>query len=276
MTGPTVTRALQAAAAAGLARLEAQMLLLHALGRDTHDRAWLVAHDGDALPDAAARRFGDLCRRRADGEPVAYLTGFKEFFGLALQVDARVLDPRADTETLVEWALELMNGSQAVADLGTGSGAIALALQSRRPEARITAVDASSEALAVARANAARLGLPVTFRRGSWLQGDASHYHLIVSNPPYVAAADPHLAALRHEPLQALASGPDGLADIRQIVQQAPQHLHPGGWLLLEHGHDQAQAVRSLLDAQGFAHVDSRRDLAGIERCSGGQWPERG
>lgn len=276
MTGPTVTRALQAAAAAGLARLEAQMLLLHALGRDTHDRAWLVAHDGDALPDAAARRFGDLCRRRADGEPVAYLTGFKEFFGLALQVDARVLDPRADTETLVEWALELMNGSQAVADLGTGSGAIALALQSRCPEARITAVDASSDALAVARANAARLGLPVTFRQGSWLQGDASHYHLIVSNPPYVAAADPHLAALRHEPLQALASGPDGLADIRQIVQQAPQHLHPGGWLLLEHGHDQAQAVRSLLDAQGFAHVGSRRDLAGIERCSGGQWPERG
>ncbi|MGE0330738.1 MAG: peptide chain release factor N(5)-glutamine methyltransferase [Ramlibacter sp.] len=276
MAGPTITQALQAAAAAGLARLEAQMLLLHALGRDTHGRAWLVAHDGDVLPDQAARRFGDLCRRRADGEPVAYLTGFKEFFGLALQVDARVLDPRADTETLVEWALELMDGSQAVADLGTGSGAIALALQSRRPEARITAVDASSDALAVARANAARLGLPVTFRQGSWLQGDASHYHLIVSNPPYIAATDPHLAALRHEPPQALASGPDGLADIREIIRQAPGCLEPGGWLLLEHGHDQAQAVRGLLAAHGFVQVASRRDLAGIERCSGGQWPEHG
>ncbi len=276
MSAPTVTQALQQAAAAGLARLDAQMLLLHVLGRATHDRAWLVAHDGDLLPAEVALRFTDLCQRRADREPVAYLTGFKEFFGLTLQVDARVLDPRPDTETLVEWALERLDKPMAVADLGTGSGAIALALQSQRPQAQVTAVDASADALDVARANAARLGLPVTFRQGSWLQGDTSHYGLIVSNPPYVAAADPHLPALRHEPLQALASGPDGLADIRQIIQQAPRRLHPGGWLLLEHGHDQAQAVRSLLAAQGFTQVDSRQDLAGIERCSGGQWLERG
>ncbi len=276
MDTPTVTQALRTAAATGLARLDAQMLLLHALGRATHDRAWLVAHDGDVLPLAALQRFAGLCQRRADGEPVAYLTGFKEFFGLTLQVDARVLDPRPDTETLVEWALELLDRSMAVADLGTGSGAIALALKSQRPQALVTAVDASADALDVARANAARLGLPVTFRQGSWLQGDTAHYGLIVSNPPYVAAADPHLADLRHEPLQALASGPDGLADIRQIIQQAPARLHPGGWLLLEHGHDQAQRVRGLLAAQGFTQVSSRRDLAGIERCSGGQWLERG
>lgn len=276
MDAPTVTQALRNAAATGLARLDAQMLLLHALGRATHDRAWLVAHDGDVLPLAAAQLFTGLCRRRAEGEPVAYITGVREFFGLALQIDARVLDPRPDTETLVEWALALLDRPMAVADLGTGSGAIALALQSQRPQARVTAVDASADALAVARANATRLGLPVTFRLGSWLDGDTSHYGLIVSNPPYVATADPHLVALRHEPLQALASGIDGLADIRQIIQQAPGRLHPGGWLLLEHGHDQAQAVRSLLAAQGFTQVASRRDLAGIERCSGGQWLERG
>jgi len=276
MDSPTVMQALQGAAASGVARLDAQMLLLHALGRPTHDRAWLVAHDVDVLPAEAALRFTSLCQRRADGEPVAYLTGFKEFFGLTLQVDARVLDPRPDTETLVEWALEILDKPMAVADLGTGSGAIALALQSQRPRALVTAVDASASALDVARANAARLGLPVSFRQGFWLQGDTSHYGLIVSNPPYVVDTDPHLAALRHEPLQALASGPDGLADIRQIIQQAPARLHPGGWLLLEHGHDQAQAVRSLLAAHGFAQVASRRDLAGIERCSGGQWPERG
>jgi release factor glutamine methyltransferase len=276
MSAPTVTQALQQAAATGLARLDAQMLLLHALGRATGDRAWLVAHDRDVLAAEAAQRFAGLCQRRAEGEPVAYLTGFKEFFGLTLQVDVRVLDPRADTETLVEWALELLDGPMAVADLGTGSGAIALALQSQRPLAHITAVDASADALEVARANAARLGLPVTFRQGSWLDGDTVQYGLIVSNPPYVAAADPHLADLRHEPLQALASGPDGLADIRQIVRQAPARLRPGGWLLLEHGHDQAMAVRQLLAAQGFTKVTSRKDLAGIERCSGGQWLERG
>lgn len=272
----TVLQALHDAAAAGLARIDAQMLLLDALGRATSDRAWLLAHDSDALPAPVAQRFAELCRRRAGGEPVAYLTGHKEFFGLMLQVDARVLDPRPDTETLVEWALELIDGPMAVADLGTGSGAIALALKSQRPHAQVSAVDASAEALAVAGANAHRLGLSVTFRQSSWLDGDTARYGVIVSNPPYVAAADPHLAALRHEPLQALASGADGLDDIRQIISQAPARLAPGGWLLLEHGHDQAADVRGLLDGRGFHQVGSRKDLAGIERCTGGQWPKRG
>lgn len=278
MTVPTVTQALREAAALGLARLDAQMLLLHSMGRPAHDRAWLVAHDADLLPPAAAHHFESLCRRRAAGEPVAYLTGHKEFFGLALQVDARVLDPRPDTEILVEWALDLLDPNETVslADLGTGSGAIALALKSRRPRASVTAVDASAGALAVAQANAARLDLAVDFRQGSWLDGDPARYGLIVSNPPYIATADPHLPALRHEPLQALASGPDGLADIRLIIGQAPAHLVPGGWLLLEHGHDQAPQVRALLDSRGFSNVHSRRDLADIERCSGGQWRERG
>ena len=158
-------------------------------------------------------------------------------------------------------------------DLGTGSGAIALALQHQRPKAQVLAVDASSDALAVAQANAQRLALPVRFARGHWLDGVEGRFDAIVSNPPYIPAADPHLAALTHEPLQALASGADGLDDIRTIVTQAPAHLVPGGWLLLEHGWDQAAAVSTLLREQGFAQVQSRKDLAGIARCTGGQWP---
>jgi release factor glutamine methyltransferase len=273
----TLAHALATAQSQGLARLDAQMLLLHALGRAPHDRAWLVTHDTDALPCDAASRFDALIRRRVAGEPLAYLTGFKEFFGLSLQVDARVLDPRPDTETLVDWALEVLRHqnavSPAVLDLGTGSGAIALALQHARPDAHVTAMDASADALAVARANAHRLCLPVAFIQSSWLTQVRGHFDLIVSNPPYIAADDPHLAALTHEPLQALASGPDGLDDLRQIMAQAPAHMHHGGWLLLEHGWDQAGAVRALLVQAGFTRVQSRQDLAGIARCSGGQWP---
>jgi release factor glutamine methyltransferase len=160
-----------------------------------------------------------------------------------------------------------------VLDLGTGSGAIALALQHSRPQDEVTAVDASPDALAVARTNAVHLGLPVRFEAGSWLTQVTGRFHAIVSNPPYVTEADPHLGALTHEPWQALVAGADGLDDIRQIIDQAPAHLHPGGWLLLEHGWDQAEAVRALLEAAGFVQVQSRRDLAGMERCSGGQWP---
>ena len=269
----------------GLDRLDTQLLLLHALGRSAQDRAWLIAHDTDPLPPDAAERFDALLQRRRDGEPLAYLTGTKEFHGLALAVDARVLVPRPDTETLVDWALErldeLLDRPDACAqtspcrvlDLGTGSGAVALALKAARLALAVTATDASLDALAVAQANARRLGLALEFAHGSWLAAAQGRYHLIASNPPYVAQNDEHLAALRHEPRSALVSGADGLDDLRQIARHAPAHLHPGGWLLLEHGWDQAAAVRALLTAAGLEQVQSRRDLAGIERCSGGRMP---
>jgi release factor glutamine methyltransferase len=219
------------------------------------------------------QRLGPLLQRRAAGEPLAYITGTKEFFGLPLHIDARVLDPRPDTETLVEWALELLPDApdHSVIDLGTGSGAIALALQHQRPHALVSAVDASTDALAVAQANAVRLRLPVHFIHSHWFDEVAGVYDLIVSNPPYIRADDPHLAALEHEPLQALASGTDGLDDIRTLIAQAPAHLEPGGWLLLEHGYDQAKAVRELFAQAGWHKVQSRQDLAGIERCTGAQ-----
>ena len=268
----TAVQMLAAAAALGIERLDAQLLLLHALGRAASERAWLLAHDTDTLPDAVWEACERLFARRLAGEPVAYLVGEKEFHGLGLQVDARVLVPRPDTETLVDWALHCLDGrsAPAVLDLGTGSGAIALAIAHARPDARVAAVDASADALAVARANAARLGLAVRFVQADWLEGADRGLDLIVSNPPYIVAGDPHLAALRHEPLQALVSGADGLDDIRRIVQAAPGHLSHGGWLLLEHGYDQAESVRQLLTGRGFAQVQSRDDLAGIARCSGG------
>ena len=276
----TLKQALLAAQALGLARIDAQLLLLYVLGRDPNDRAWLLAHDTDPLQEERASRFKSLCQRRAANEPVAYLTGTKAFYGLQLQVDARVLDPRPDTETLVDWALDVLRDRPApcVLDLGTGSGAVALALQHQRPDAEVHAVDASQGALAVAQANAQRLGLTVRFHSGSWFEPLPSglRFHVIVSNPPYVAADDPHLQALTHEPLCALASGVDGLDDIRTIVAQAGARLVPGGWLLLEHGHDQGAAVRALLQQAGFSAPSSRTDLAGLERCSGGRWIGRG
>lgn len=278
MNQPTCTQALAAARTLGLERLDAQLLLLHALGKPASARAWLLAHDTDELTPEVAQAFRALCVRRASGEPLAYLVGSKEFFGLALQVDGRVLVPRPDTETLVDWSLEQLQrpGLLQVLDLGTGSGAIALAiahsLQAAGRPAQITAVDASTDALDVARSNAARLELKVDFIQSGWLAQVTGHFHLIASNPPYIASADPHLAALVHEPLQALTAGADGLDDIRQIIAQAPSYLLPGGWLLLEHGYDQASRVRDLLAQRGFSQVQSRLDLAGIERCSGGQW----
>ncbi len=275
----------------GLGRIDAQLLHLLSLGRDLHDRAWLLAHDSEVLPADVAERLEALIHRRLSGEPVAYITGRKDFFGLTLAVDARVLDPRPDTETLVEWALECLpesqaestpvpssaNGSPRILDLGTGSGAVALALQHARPDATVWAVDASEDALAVARANAARLQLGVQFIASDWLNAvDVQHtgrFDLIVSNPPYVADGDPHLGALTHEPLQALTSGPDGLDDIRKIIAQAPACLAPGGWLLLEHGWDQADRLQALLREAGFVQVQSRRDLGGIERCTGAAMP---
>lgn len=296
---PTVQTALQHARQQGLERLDAQVLLLHLLGRSPHDRAWLLAHDTDTLPADTAAIFAALCQRRLNGEPVAYLTGQREFYGLPLHVDARVLDPRPDTETLVDWALDVLadHAHPTVLDLGTGSGAIALALQQQRPDAHVWAVDASTDALSVAHANAQRLHLPVRFLHGHWLerwqpfpaaanatdqpapQSTDTHpatppprFDLIVSNPPYICHDDPHLAALTHEPLQALASGPDGLDDLRTIVAQATAHLLPSGWLLLEHGWDQADAVAALLQARGYGPAQHRHDLAGHVRCTGARW----
>ncbi len=262
-----------------LTRLEAQRLLLHALARHPNDRAWLLAHDSDPLPAAQAERFAALLARHAAGEPMGYLLGGQEFFGLNLRVDSRVLVPRPDTETLVRWALDLLDTLPQptdLLDLGTGSGAVALAVKSQRPDTRVHASDASGPALVVARSNAQRLDLAVDFHHGNWLDAvTGMRFHLIASNPPYIAEGDAHLAALRHEPASALTAGVDGLDDIRQLVSQAPHHLLPGGWLLLEHGHDQAGQVRELLTSHRFETVTSRNDLAGIARCTGGQWPLR-
>lgn len=276
MEGLCVAAALAQATAAGLDRLSAQRLLGQVLGRP---REWLIAHDDAVLESAAQQRFDKLVAQRADGVPLAYLLGEREFHGLTLQVNPAVLDPRPDTETLVDWALDLLGHrpDAALADLGTGSGAIALALaaaaQLRRTRWWVHASDASPEALAVAQANAQRLGLPLRLAIGSWwLAWPQQRFDLVASNPPYIAADDPHLPALRHEPRLALVSGVDGLDDIRRIVADAHRHLNPGAWLLLEHGWQQADAVAQLLVQAGFADPQHRLDLAGHRRCTGARW----
>jgi release factor glutamine methyltransferase len=257
------------------ARHEAEQLLLHVLERD---RAWLFAHGTDPLPEAAASAFEALLRRREAGEPVAYLVGRRGFWTLDLKVTPATLIPRPETERLVELALERLppDTPLAIADLGTGSGAIALALASERPRARVVATDLSGAALQVARDNARDHGLGhVDFRQGSWLAPLADErFHLIASNPPYIAVADPHLRQgdLRFEPASALSSGDDGLDDIRQIVAQSPAHLHEGGWLLLEHGWDQGGAIRALLGQAGFTDVATAHDLEQRDRVSMGRW----
>lgn len=267
----TVRRAL---AQAGLAPIDAQALLVHVLSRD---RAWLVAHATDPLTADQVRAFFSLARRRREGEPVAYLTGVREFFGLPLAVDRRVLVPRPETETLVEWALRTLPADRPlrVLDLGTGSGAIALAIARARPQATVVATDHSPDALAVARGNAARLRLSnVEWLRTDWLSGlGGARFDAIVSNPPYVAEGDPHLLEgdVRFEPPQALVSGPDGLEALRVIVAGAGNHVVSGGWLAVEHGYDQAAAVRGLLQQAGFGELESLRDLSGIPRVAVGR-----
>ncbi|MCA6218852.1 peptide chain release factor N(5)-glutamine methyltransferase [Ideonella sp. B7] len=269
----TIAQALRQALQAGLDRVDAHLLLGHVLQRD---RSWLIAHDNETLSPADQTRFVGLVHRRLTGEPVAYLLGEREFHGLTLQVSPAVLVPRPDTETLVEWALECLGACPApqprVIDLGTGSGAIALALRHRWPTAKVTALDASPPALAVAAANAQRLGLPLRLLHSDWWQAVAGEtFDLAVSNPPYIAGDDPHLPTLRHEPRQALTPEGDGLDAIRAVVSAAPAHLAPGAWLLVEHGWDQAQAVQALLRQAGFQSVQTRQDLAGRDRCTGGQ-----
>lgn len=273
MTAPTVVQALREARAQGIDRLDAQLLLAAALGQP---RSWLLAHDDVALTPPQQRRFAAHCERRAGGEPVAYLLGEKEFHGLTLQVGPDVLVPRPDTETLVDWALELLRqgpARPAVLDLGTGSGAIALAIAHGHPAASVCATDLSAAALAVARANGERLGLAVEWLQADWWAPFAGRrFDLVLANPPYVADRDPHLAALVHEPPAALTAGADGLAALRAISAQAGAHLRRGGWLLLEHGHDQAAAVQAMLGNAGFGAIETRTDLGGRPRCTAGCW----
>ncbi len=274
MTALTVAMALVAARAKGVDGLDAQLLLVRALGCT---RTWLLAHEDAVIEPGQATGFRSDISRRAEGEPLAYLLGEKEFYGLMLGVNPSVLVPRPETEILVDWASELLGAPQVeasnphVLDLGTGSGAIALALKRTHPNAQISALDLSLDALAVARSNALRLGLAVEFRCGHWWDGfGEQRFHVVVSNPPYVDPADANLAALRHEPGIALVSSGGGLLALATIVAGAADHLEPGGWLVLEHGNEQAPAVRSLLQRHGFVEVQTRQDLAGWPRCSGG------
>lgn len=261
-------------ARAGLEPGDAELLLAHVLGRP---RSWLYAHGDDQLDEAVAARFAQLLARRRAGEPVAYLTGRRGFWRFDLEVGPETLIPRPETELLVELALDRLPVGVPcrVADLGTGSGAIGLALAHERPDAHVVATDASAAALKVASGNAQALGLDnVTFRQGDWLAPLAGErYELIASNPPYIREDDPHLARgdLRFEPSSALASGCDGLDAIRVIAREAPAHLSPRGWLLVEHGWDQGEAVRALFEDAGLHEVETVRDLEERDRVTLGR-----
>lgn len=255
-------------------RLDAELLLAHVLGQSrSYLRTW-----PEREPDAAqCAAFAALLARRRTGEPVAYLLGRQGFWSLDLEVAPHTLIPRPDTELLVETALALGPGGPArVLDLGTGTGAIALALACERPAWQVLGVDRVSEAVQLAERNRARLGLGnARFVESVWFSTlGGERFALIVGNPPYIAADDRHLSEgdVRFEPASALVAGEDGLDDIRRIVAEAPEHLEAGGWLLLEHGYDQAEAVRALFAARGFAAVESRRDLGGHQRITLGQW----
>ena len=267
----TVSAAL---AKSGLVPFEAKILLAHVLGCD---RVWLVAHGDAILSPAQTVDFDALTRRRHNGEPVAYLTGHREFFGLDLEITPDVLIPRPETELLIELALERIDESDVprVLDLGSGSGAITLAIAQQRPRARVLGIDVSPHAIAVARRNAARLRIAnAEFMQSDWFDRvPHAAFAQIVSNPPYVAEFDPHLheGDLRFEPSPALKGGPDGLTAIRAIVTDAPAYLAAKGWMLIEHGYDQADRVQALLREAGFGDVESRRDLAGIMRVTIGR-----
>ena len=256
-------------------RIDAEILLLHVLGKP---RSWLIAHADDVMDRDVQTAYASLVERRVAGEPVAYITGRRGFWSFELEVTPATLIPRPETELLVELVLARLPyaAGGAVADLGTGSGAIALAIAHERPGAQVVATDASAKALAVAQRNASSLGvLNVAFAQGDWLTPLAGRrFNLIVSNPPYIEAADPHLGQgdLRFEPADALASGSDGLDAIRRIVGDAREHLEVGGWLLFEHGWNQGEAARALLHAAGYAEVVTVQDLERRDRVSGGCW----
>ena len=255
----------EALSASGIEPREARLLLAVATG---FSEASVMTSDR-TLSDEAQKRFAGFVARRKTGEPLAYIRGRKEFYGLELAVNPAVLIPRPETELLVDLSLE--REFRSAVDLGTGSGAIALALKKHRPRARVVAVESSAAALVVAQRNATRLNLDVEWRHGHWLDEIEESFDLMVSNPPYIAAGDPHLPALRFEPAGALVSGADGLDAIRELARSAPGRLATGGWLLLEHGMGQDRAVRELLSAAGLEEVRSWPDLAGIPRVSGGK-----
>lgn len=274
----TISTLLHYATTTGLPALEARMLLTSCTGLS---RTALITQD-QTIPSPAVRAaFLQLVARRQHGEPMAYLLGEREFFGRMFTVNPAVLIPRPDTETLVEWSLDVLRDEEtpAVLELGTGSGIIAITVALERPDAHVLATDVSAAALAVARQNAADLGADnTTFTTSDWYAAIAPEprYQLIVSNPPYISADDTHLhqGDLRFEPPGALTDHACGLSALRSIVSGAPTRLAPGGWLLVEHGYDQGEAVRDLFHAAGFADVTTRRDLARQERCTGGYWPE--
>jgi release factor glutamine methyltransferase len=253
--------------ASGIDAREARLLLAAATGRS---EASVLAHPEKSLLEQEKNQFAEMTARRAAGEPIAYILGRKEFYGLELTVNSAVLIPRPETELLVDLALDRNPAS--VLDVGTGSGAIALAIKRHRPDARVVATDASAAALEVARRNAARFNLEVELRHGRWFEPVAGErFEAIISNPPYVVVGDPHLAALPYEPRLALLGGADGLDGFRVLAREAPAHLLPGGWLLVEHGEGQHEAVRGLLEAAGLETTASWPDLAGIPRVSGGK-----
>lgn len=308
----SVAEILRQARLLGVERLDAQLLLGHALERP---RAWLLAHEEQTLDAALVQQLAAQLQRRAAGEPLAYVLGQASFRGLTLTVSPAVLIPRPETELLLEWALERARADRAwtpepasgaapgaasgaapasgaasasepapapepaasLLDLGTGSGALALAFAAEQPGFDVHASDCSAAALAVARSNALRLGLQLQFHEGDWWQAlrtsPVQRFLLVVSNPPYIAGHDLHLDALTFEPRGALTPEGDGLASLQRIIDGAPEHLLPGGWLLLEHGHDQGDAVRERLSACGFESASTRADLAGLARCSGARWP---
>ncbi|MYN27079.1 peptide chain release factor N(5)-glutamine methyltransferase [Duganella levis] len=254
--------------------LDNRVLLCHALGVN---RIALITQSERELTEEEAQRFAALVQRRLDGEPIAYIVGQREFFGLPFDVSNAVLIPRPDTELLVELTLDRTPRNGRVLDMGTGSGAIAVSVAHTRRDADVTALDVSADALAVAQRNAANNNARVTFLQSDWyreLQG-AAPFDVIASNPPYIASGDHHLSEgdLRFEPVGALTDHADGLSALRTIIAGASPHLKPQGWLLMEHGYDQAQAVRALLAAAGYSEVQSWQDLAGIERVSGGKLP---
>ena len=250
---------------AGIDPREARLLLGAATG---FSQSAVLAFPERLLPGESEKAFFSFVSRRAAGEPIAYILGRKEFYGLELEVDAAVLIPRPETELLVELALQRHFSS--ALDLGTGCGAIALALKRQRPDARVVAADESDAALEVARRNSLRLGVDLELRQGRWFEPFAGErFDLVVSNPPYVAAGDPHLADLGFEPACALVAGPDGLDALREIARDAPRHLAPGGWLLVEHGIGQEHAVRRLLQQAGLEALQSWPDLSGIARVAG-------